>query len=170
MLIEFGDNQDWMQIYLLRHAIAEDGEPGRPDAERALTDEGRDKLRRVLRRARSADVAPSLILSSPYRRARETAEIAGELLDYRGRIVETHALVPEASPHDTWQEIRGHAQESAILLASHEPLMSSLGALLLSSPGLAVDMKKAALLRIDCDRLGREPKGVLKWMLTPGVA
>ena len=41
-----------MQIYLLRHGIAEDGKPGRPDSERALTDEGRDKLRRVLKRAR----------------------------------------------------------------------------------------------------------------------
>jgi phosphohistidine phosphatase len=170
MLIEFGDNQIAMQIYLLRHAIAEDGEPGQPDSERALTEEGRDKLRRVLRRARSADAAPSLILSSPYRRARETAEIAGEVLGYQGRIVETRTLEPEASPHDTWQEIRNHPQESAILLASHEPLMSTLAAFLLNSPALAVDMKKAALARIDCERLGREPKGVLRWMLTPAVA
>ena len=43
-----------MQIYLLRHGIAEDGKPGRPDSERALTEEGREKLRRVLKRARSA--------------------------------------------------------------------------------------------------------------------
>jgi len=35
---------------------------------------------------------------------------------------------------------------------------------------LRVDMKKAALVRIDCDRIGREPRGVLKWMLTPAVA
>ena len=62
-----------MQIYLLRHGIAEDAKPGRPDSERALTDEGRAKLRRVLKRARTADVTPSLILSSPYRRAMETA-------------------------------------------------------------------------------------------------
>jgi phosphohistidine phosphatase SixA len=33
-----------MQIYLLRHGIAEDAKPGQPDAERPLTDEGRDKL------------------------------------------------------------------------------------------------------------------------------
>ena len=35
---------------------------------------------------------------------------------------------------------------------------------------LEVDMKKAALERVDCDRLGPQPKGVLKWMLTPAVA
>jgi phosphohistidine phosphatase SixA len=38
-----------MQIYLLRHGIAEDAKPGHPDSERPLTDEGRDKLRRVLK-------------------------------------------------------------------------------------------------------------------------
>jgi hypothetical protein len=31
-------------------------------------------------------------------------------------------------------------------------------------------MKKGALLRLDCDRIGTEPRGVLKWMLTPATA
>ena len=39
-----------MQIYLLRHGIAENALPGQPDSERALTAEGREKLRRVLKR------------------------------------------------------------------------------------------------------------------------
>ena len=159
-----------MRIYLLRHGIAENGTPGRPDSERALTDEGREKLRRVLERARDADVRPSLILSSPYRRAIETTDVAVEVLGYRGKVVTTRALVPEASPSDTWEEIRKRPEESAILLASHEPLMSSLAAFLLASPALSVDMKKGALLRLDCDRIGTEPRGVLKWMLTPATA
>jgi phosphohistidine phosphatase len=159
-----------VQIYLLRHGIAEDGAPGRPDSERALTSEGREKLNRVLHRARSAGVSPSLILSSPYRRALQTAEAAVEVLGYEGKIVKTRALVPDASPFDTWDEIRQRPQESAILLASHEPLMSALAAFLLASPALSVDMKKAALLRVDCDRIGPEPMGVLKWMLTPATA
>jgi len=159
-----------MEIYLLRHAIAEDAGPGQPDSERALTPEGREKLRRVLKRARAAGVAPSVILSSPYRRAMETASMAAEALEYRGKVVETRALVPDAPPPDAWEEIRARHQESAILLASHEPLMSSLAAFLLGSPALQVDMKKAALARIDCDRFGREPRGILKWMITPSVA
>jgi hypothetical protein len=48
--------------------------------------------------------------------------------------------------------------------------MSSLAAFLLGSPALELDMKKAALVRVDCDRLGPQPKGVLKWMLTPATA
>jgi phosphohistidine phosphatase len=156
-----------VQIYLLRHGIADDGTP---DSERALTAEGREKLRRVLARARSADVAPTLILSSPYRRAVETAEVVVEVLGYEGKVVKTRALVPDSSPYDAWEEIRKRSGEAAILLASHEPLMSSLAAFLLASPALMVDMKKAALMRVDCDRMGPEPKGVLKWMLTPATA
>jgi phosphohistidine phosphatase len=158
-----------MQIYLLRHGIAEDAKPGGPDAERALTGEGRDRLRRVLKRARAADLDPSLILSSPYRRAVETAAVAAEVLGYKGEIVRTRALVPEASPSDAWEEIRNRKDERAILLASHEPLMSSMAAFLLDSPALRLEMKKAALVRIDCERFGPKAAGVLKWMLTPGV-
>lgn len=156
-----------MEIYLLRHGIAEEGRPGQPDGERALTAEGREKLRRVLKRA---GAKPSLILSSPYRRALETAALAAEVLRYNGEIVRTEALLPEAPPAAVWDEVRARRNESAILLAGHQPHMSSLAAFLLDSPALEVDMKKAALLRVDCERISSRPGGVLKWMLTPAVA
>ena len=159
-----------MQIYLLRHAIAEDARAGEPDAGRAVTPEGRDKLRRVMKRARAAEVSPGVILSSPYRRALETASVAAEVLDYQGKVIETQALVPDAVPVDAWEEIRALRQQDSVLLVSHEPLTSSLTAFLLGSPALQVEMKKAALVRIECDRLGREPRCVLKWMITPAVA
>jgi phosphohistidine phosphatase len=156
-----------MEVFLLRHGIAENAGPGMADADRALTGEGKEKLRRVLKQSR---VEPSLILSSPYKRAVETAEIAAEVLGYEGKIVQTRALVPESSPHDVWDELRSRKSEPAVLLASHEPLMSALTAFLLNTPALQVDMKKSALVRIDCERLGPEPRGVLKWMLTPAVS
>jgi len=159
-----------MQIYLLRHGIAEDRRPGGSDAERALTNDGKEKLRRVLARARAADAAPSVILSSPLVRAVQTAEIAAEVLRYDGNIVRTKALLSEAAPPQLWDEIRGRRDEPAILAAGHEPHMSAAVAYLLGAPALAVDMKKAALVRLDIDRFGTEPRGVLKWMLTPGLA
>src|ERR1700730_9222286 len=112
-----------MEICLLRHGIAEDGRPGIPDSERALTREGREKLHRVLKRAREAGVVPSLILSSPYRRALEIVEMAAETFEYRGEIVRTPALAPDASPTAAWEEIRSRQGEDSIVLASHEPLM-----------------------------------------------
>jgi len=153
-----------MEVYLLRHGIAEDGYP---DSARALTDEGKEKLRKVLKRC---GAKPTLILSSPYRRALETAHVAAESLDYAGEIERAQALTPDGSASDVWEEIRIRKNEDAILLASHEPLMSATAAFLLGAPGILVDMKKAALVRIDIERFGPRPAGVLKWMLTPAVA
>jgi phosphohistidine phosphatase len=159
-----------MEIYLLRHGIAEDGRVGGHDSDRALTAEGRDKLRRVLKRAHEAGVRPTVILASPYRRAWETAEMAAEALEYRGEIVKTSKLVPDTSPQEAWGEMGLRWNKGAMLLASHEPLMGYMAAFLLSSPTLQVDMKKGAMLRVDCDRFEPAPHGVLKWMLTAGLA
>jgi phosphohistidine phosphatase len=159
-----------MEIYLLRHGIAEDGRVGGHDSDRALTAEGRDKLRRVLKRAHEAGVRPTVILASPYRRAWETAEMAAEALEYRGEIVKTSKLVPDTSPQEAWSEMGLRWNKGSMLLASHEPLMGYMAAFLLSSPTLQVDMKKGAMLRVDCDRFEPAPHGVLKWMLTAGLA
>ena len=159
-----------MELYLLRHGIAEDARPGMGDSDRALTREGREKLRRVLTRAHEAGVAPTVILSSPYRRAVETAQLAAETLAYRGEIVRTSALVPNASPALTWDEVRVLGGQEVVLLASHEPLMSSLCAYLLGAPSLQVDFKKGALARIVCGSTGPAPRGVLKWLITASLA
>ncbi len=47
-----------MEIYILRHGIAEDAPVGQPDSERSLTSDGRKKLRSVLRVAASAGRGP----------------------------------------------------------------------------------------------------------------
>jgi phosphohistidine phosphatase len=155
-----------MEIYILRHGIAEDANPGSPDSERALTAPGRQKLRRVLERAHSAGVETSLILTSPYRRAVETAQVAVQVLG-RGKLIETRALLPGSSPEEVWEEIRLHHREAAVLLAGHEPLLGMTVAYLLGAPSMQVDMKKAALVRIDQESFSGPPRGVLKWMLTP---
>ena len=159
-----------MQLYLLRHGIAEDRASTGRDADRRLTDEGRDKLRRVLERAHSVGVRPSLILSSPLRRALETAEIAGRELGYEGKIVRTPALAPESSPQNIWEAVRDYRDESAILLAGHEPLFSATVAYLLGSTREMVHFRKGALVSIDVQTLGAVPAGVLEWMLTAKLA
>jgi phosphohistidine phosphatase len=159
-----------MQIYLLRHAIAEDGGPGTPDQDRNLTPEGRKRLREVLRAAKKADVAPDVLLTSPYKRALETASIAAELLEFSGPITNSNALVPDSSATAVWDEIRVYRDVGQILVSSHEPLMSSTLAYLLGCPQLQVEFKKAALARVDIDRFGPAPHGVLRWLLTPKLA
>jgi phosphohistidine phosphatase len=159
-----------MEIYILRHGIAEDGQAGQPDSERALTPDGRKKLRTILRLAASAGVAPSLILTSPYKRALQTAQIAAEILDYKGELLRTKSLEPIAAPKTVWDEIRVHKDEARILLAGHEPLFSRLTAYLLGSPNLQVDFKKGAIACIELERFPAEPHGVLRWLLTSKLA
>lgn len=159
-----------MEIYLLRHGIAEDRSSSGRDADRRLTDEGRHKLRAVLSRAQAAGASPSLIVTSPYRRALETAEIAARELGYEGKIVRTESLIPDGTPNGLWQEVRLHRDEPSILLAGHEPLFSSAVAHLLGSTREMVHFRKGALARIDVETFGQEPAGVLQWMLTPKLA
>jgi phosphohistidine phosphatase len=159
-----------MELYLVRHGIAEDHSPSGRDQDRRLTEEGRDKLRKVLKRAASAGVEPALIISSPYKRAVETAELAAAELDYKGEILRVGSLAPDSSPPSVWSEIREHRDEPSILLAGHEPLFSSTVAWLLGSTREMVDFRKAALIRIDVHTFGPAPQGVLQWMLTAKLA
>jgi phosphohistidine phosphatase len=159
-----------MEIYILRHGVAEEPQTGQPDADRGLTADGRKKLRIVLRAAGSAGAAPSLILTSPYKRALQTAQLAAEILEYKGELLRTKALEPGSSPKTVWDEIRVHKDEAQILLAGHEPLFSRLMAYLLGSPNLQVDFKKGAIACIEVERFPAEPHGVLRWMLTSKLA
>jgi phosphohistidine phosphatase len=159
-----------MELYLLRHGIAEDRAASGHDADRRLTDEGKQKLRRVLKRAAAAEVKPTLILSSPYKRAVETAEIAAEELGYEGKIVRTDSLTPDSSPGRVWDEIRSREEEPSILCAGHEPLFSATFAHLLGATRSIVEFRKAGLARIDFHRLGPNPAGVLQWMITPKLS
>src|SRR5258708_24331874 len=114
-----------MEIYIFRHGIAEEGHAGQPDSERALTYEGKKKLRNVLRAMREAGIQPSLILTSPYRRAVQTAQLAVEILEYKGDLLRTKALEPGSHPRMVWDEIRVHKNEREILLAVPRPLLLS---------------------------------------------
>ncbi len=159
-----------MELYLLRHGIAEDAPPGRADSSRALTPEGRERTAAVVKMARDAGVMPSLIASSPYLRAMQTAEVAAKEFGWKGELLPLVSLVPHGTPQAVWSDVRGLRDESAVLLAGHEPLMASLVAYLLGAPELRVDMKKSALVRIDMDGSGATPRGVLRWMLVPKLA
>jgi phosphohistidine phosphatase len=159
-----------MEIYLLRHGIAEARLPGRPDEKRELTPKGRERLRLVLRVARKAGVDPSLTLSSPYPRAAQSAEMAARILNCKQPVALTKALLPGASPEAVWEEIRAHRAETALLLAGHEPLLSRTASYLLGSASVLVELKKGALVALVVDRFDAHPRGRLRWLLTARLA
>jgi phosphohistidine phosphatase len=124
----------------------------------------------VLKRAHKSGVSPTLIISSPYTRAMETAEIAARELEYHSEIVRSDRLLPNSTPPDLWSEIRAHRDEPSILLAGHEPLFSATLAWMVGSTRTMVDFRKGGLARIDFSTIGADPRGVLQWMLTSKVS
>jgi phosphohistidine phosphatase len=156
-----------MELYLFRHGTADDAPPGHTDSSRALTAEGRERSPAVVKMARNAGVMPSLIASSPYLRAMQTAEVAAKEFGWKGALLKLPSLVPHGTPEAVWSDIRDLREEEAVLLAGHEPLMACLAAYLLNAPGLVIDMKKSAMLRVDLDAHGTAPRGVLRWMIVP---
>ncbi len=159
----------YMEIYVLRHGIAADARPGEPDANRALTEEGREKLNDVLARARAVGVEPDVVLASPLRRAVETARIAAVALNYAGEVLQTRALLPGSAPEEVWEEIRRHRAER-FLLAGHEPLLSRFLSWMLNCPYVSIELKKGALARVDVVPTPAQPRGVLHWLITAKLA
>ena len=88
-----------MNLHLLRHGIAvEPGSPGYvKDADRPLTPEGERKLQHISKAMEALDLSFDLILSSPFLRARQTAEIVAEALKARKRLDYSDSLMPGGS-------------------------------------------------------------------------
>lgn len=157
-----------MKLYVLRHAIAEDRSPGHSDSERRLTAPGKVKAGRVLAHARGIGVRPGTVLTSPYVRAFQTAEIAREQLRLSAPAVVTEALVPYVNVFDLWEGIRDHFASGDVMVVGHNPQLSSLVAWLLGSREDALWLKKSGLVALDVGSAGPQPRAMLSWLLTPG--
>jgi phosphohistidine phosphatase len=159
-----------MQVYLLRHGTAEDGTAQTSDSDRALTTDGRRKVRLVLAHVADSGVKVDMILTSPLKRAVQTAEIASSCLRSKPGASISKALLPGGIVEDVWSEIRAHRDAEALLLVGHNPLFSNLAPFLLRAPELQVDFKKGAVMRIDFETLSPKPHGVMRWYLTARLA
>lgn len=158
---------DTCQLYLVRHAIAEERGPEYPDdAKRPLTSKGMAKFRRVARGLASLDVQVDVVLTSPLVRARQTAEILAQYLPGRPPIVETAALSPGATAAELTAELANHSRKSGVAVVGHEPGIGALAARLIGSKGEVV-FRKGAVCRIDVDALPPTGAGRLAWFAPP---
>jgi phosphohistidine phosphatase len=160
-----------MKICLLRHAKAEPAvsENLETDAARVLTPEGTRKMRQIAAGMKAMDLTFDLILSSPFARARQTAEIAAQVLGLSDRLKFTENLTTVAQPSDIVAEIcERYRATPSLLLVGHEPFLGQLASLLLTGQDiLGVDFKKAGLLALSVEELKRGRCAVLDWFLTP---
>ena len=160
-----------MNLYVLRHGIATDPDDHgfAKDADRPLTPEGKRKLRQVADAMEALELSFDLILSSPYLRARQTAEIIAEDLKGHKKLELSDSLTPGGSPRKL-VELLNHLQPApeSVLLVGHEPYLSGLISLLVSGDAsCAVVMKKGGLCKLSTEALKPGRCAALKWLLTP---
>lgn len=138
-----------MELYLIRHGIAEDPVDAalarRNDAARLLTPEGREKTAKVARGLERRLGQVDLILHSPFTRARETADIlAAEFPSARRE--ELGCFRPQDNPAESAAALAAHASLGRVIAVGHEPHLSDLLSLLLiGRAGVEVAFKKAAV-------------------------
>ncbi|MEQ8820278.1 MAG: histidine phosphatase family protein [Sumerlaeia bacterium] len=137
-----------MILILMRHGIAEDGEP---DADRALTQDGRDRASSIVRLLSRFQLAPHLLFSSPRKRALQTAEIIPDLLNQRAEIAITDALDFDGSLRALLSEIRNRrvkVEDPVVIAVGHQPLLGQMAMEALTGDASDLKVHKAACLGI----------------------
>ncbi|MEP6960754.1 MAG: histidine phosphatase family protein [Acidobacteriota bacterium] len=155
-----------MTLYLLRHGNSERKSLSGRDQDRGLTVEGLTELLKTLQEAKAEGAAPNWILSSPYRRAGQTAEMAARVLECANQIVESGSLTPESEPAELWAEVREWADQGPVLVVAHEPLLSATASWMLGATRVMIEFTPGMLVQIDFAVAGAEPLGVLKRIWT----
>jgi phosphohistidine phosphatase len=111
-----------MHLYVIRHAVAEAARPGQDDASRDLTDSGERKFRRSVKGLRALGWTFDRVLTSPWTRARRTAELLAPVSEHDP--VPTDLLCD--SPSRELLAMIGEAGTSSMAVVGHEPWLSEL--------------------------------------------
>jgi phosphohistidine phosphatase len=155
-----------MRLYLMRHGSAVDREdPGcPPDPERPLTAEGRKRTREAALGLKWLDVAPDRVLTSPFLRARQTAEIVLEVLGRSTLKPEpSDALLPAADPSLLRKALAARSGRH-VLCVGHLPHLDGAIAHLLGAPRAVTELKKAGVV---CLELPASGAGTIRWAAPP---
>jgi phosphohistidine phosphatase len=158
-----------MDLYLVRHAIADDRHPERwpTDAQRPLTEEGIASFRHAARGLRRIVPQVEVVLSSPYTRAWETAVLLHEEAGWPAP-ERCEAIEAIRSPREALPVLDGLDRSSAALVG-HEPHLSQLASLLLCGDEntLPLELKKGGVVALGFAQGTGPGKAHLRWSATP---
>jgi len=158
-----------MQIFFLRHANA--GEPRlnpAKDEKRPLDKLGIEQSHDVGRMLAALDITVDAVISSPLRRATQTAAVVANEIGHEEKVIVDAALRPGGTYEQFQELLRRHSRKDAILVVGHNPNMTEfLNRMLANGASLnAVELKKGSIARVEKD--GRKA-AVLKWCMPPKV-
>ncbi len=154
-----------MQLFVIRHAIAEDAAPGQDDASRQLTDEGEKQLKKVVKGLKKLEIEFERVLTSPWTRAAQTAAML-EPLCKQAPISTGLLCAPPRS--ELLAQIAELGETTAVV--GHEPWLSELVAWLAfgdTRHGEAFVLKKAGVFWLEGSAV---PGGMtVKAMIPPKI-
>lgn len=155
-----------MRLFIIRHAWAEEPGPQWPDdSSRPLTSDGRKRFRKMVELLGERGFAPQVVATSPYVRARETAELLAKHLPHTPRLETLDALrcgsdVAEAL---RWTAVCGGEQ---VAWVGHMPDVAEMTAALIGDKNVGIDFSKGAVAAIDFGGPAAQASGVLRWFVT----
>jgi phosphohistidine phosphatase len=156
-----------MKIYFLRHGLATDRSEWKDDdALRPLTEEGKDKIARTAATISKLDLGLDVILSSPFVRAYQTAEIVAQKLGLDDKLIKDDRLVPGLKASHLVEILHEQSHAQAIMLVGHEPDFSDTISGLVG--GGRIVCKKGGLALVELEHPG-SAHGKLIWLLPPRV-
>jgi phosphohistidine phosphatase len=159
-----------MRLYLVRHGLAEDHNPA-GDAERALTPKGRLRIAEEAKGLRDLKVQPDIILTSPMRRALETATIIAEELGGT-RVEQLRELgAGPYGPADILAALGLYNNLKEIALVGHQPWLGELASFMLtgSTSDCQIELKKGAVVCLEHVPDQGQDRYLLIWSLPPKV-
>jgi phosphohistidine phosphatase len=158
-----------MIIYFLRHASAGEHIPNPArDDKRPLDEEGILQARYIGRMLANLDIQVEQILSSPLKRARQTASLVANELAFERPIDLDDALRPQATLAQFQAMLSRLRDGDAVMVVGHNPSLSEFLSKTISATGgsAQIDLKKGAVAKVEVN--GR--KGTLQWLVTPKIA
>jgi phosphohistidine phosphatase len=156
-----------MNLYILRHASAGTRRANpKIDVKRPLDKEGKQQCLVVGRFLSSLNVQFDRVVSSPLKRALQTASLVGNETGYDGKIDIAEALLPEATVQKFQDLVRSLVKYENVLVVGHNPnLTVFFGSLLAPAARISTRLRKGAVARIDCTRI----PGTLHWLVDPRI-
>jgi phosphohistidine phosphatase len=159
-----------MLLLLNRHAHAGDRDPAQwpDDRDRPLTEKGRKVQADVSRWLRKRDLPPTLVLTSPWTRAAQTAQILVEIARVAQPPVPCEPLATDPDLVRLQDHVGDQPGNSIVAMVGHSPWMEELAAILLggSASSLRIDFPKSGVMGIELDQV-EQGAGELRFFVRP---
>ena len=155
-----------MNLYLLRHASA-GTRRANPliDVKRPLDKEGKQQCILVGSYLNAFNVHFDLVVSSPLKRALQTASLVGTETGYDSKIMVSEALSPGSTVAAFEKLINDLKGRENVLIVGHNPNLAQFLGSLISPSRMNIRLRKGAIARVD---LARRP-GILHWLVDPRI-